>query len=201
MGVAREGQVAVAALRDLIPQLGQVHGRDVENRIGDVAVGGFHLIGTQTRGMAHQLQRRVERNARKRDAVAAAPEEERRVLQHVPPHLLLALDDLCQTFSRRHGDGIFNIGTHVVVARDGVDRSPETRQLRHARAVELGRTDVDQVAGEDDQVGPQCVYGVDEPPQLLFGPEQCADVDVGELHDAQAVESCGQAVGAKNGPP
>ena len=140
----------------------------------------------------------VERKARQRDAVAAAPQVDGRVLQHAPPHFPLACDDLGQTRLGGMRDAVLDVHSGVVVARDRHDsvRCAQAAQQAHGAGVQLRTADIDQIAAEDDEVGMQAVDAVRDAAQLRFGADERAEVDVRELDDAETVESRGNPFGA-----
>ncbi len=73
-------------------------------------------------------------------------------------------------------------------AQRRLDRGEKT----HDRAVELGVVQIHQIAAENHQVGMQRIDPLRQTAQLGIAPHERAHVQVGELHDPQAVETPGQ---------
>ena len=157
--MAREGQIAAAERRDVGPELGQMAQRDVEERIGNAAVGVRKVERREVERVAELLQLLVERDARQGDAVPSADEVGRRILKHVPAHGALGRHQTTQILVRRQRERVVDVDPHVVVARDGVDAAGGLQPGENPpHAVgQLRGADVDQIAAEEHHVGLQGV--------------------------------------------
>ena len=149
--------------------------------------------------MALAGQRAVVGDTRQGDRIVAAPQVDRFVVEYAPPHRPLAFDERGDVGRRRQGERIADVVARIVVARDreGSVTAADAAQQTHGRRIEFRVADVDQIAAEDHQIGPQSVERVDQRPHLAVGVDERPDVQVGELCDAQPVERLRQPVAAE----
>ncbi len=80
-----------------------------------------------------------------------------------------------------------------IVVADAHGQRGDLGELAHGgqRRREIGEVEVDQVTGEDDQVGVQVGGGGDDGFEF-FGPNEATDVGVGDLSERDAVEGFGK---------
>ena len=135
VNVPRKGQVAVARIENLFPELRNVRRRDVVEFLRHVAVGRAEIVAGQRAIVALTGQRAVVGDTRQGDRIVAAPQVDRFVVEYAPPHRPLAFDERGDVGRRRQGERIADVVARIVVARDreGSVAAADAAQQTHGR--------------------------------------------------------------------
>ena len=187
MGVAAEGELDVGGLKHAhAPMGGVVAEQNLEHAVGQILDRLAQVAVTFEGGLADVL------HTDKGYLAAATLKEHVLVHEHVPSHLLFHIDEGVLIALHALQGMVVAILAVVMVAHHGIDAVRGMDVVEHGHEGEqLCGTHVDQIACEHHKVWLLGVDHIDQFADERGVLQEGADMDVGELQHAVAVESLG----------